>query len=67
MEIKFVNITQFSRLKKCSREAVYNAEKRGEIEIDRSAGFPVIHLTEKHQNWKPNSQGRPKKEIHDDL
>ncbi|MBK9097528.1 MAG: hypothetical protein IPM14_05240 [bacterium] len=59
--MKFVSITHFAVLKKCSRETVYNAEKRGEVEIDRTAGVPVIHLTEKNMNWKPGqNMGRPK-------
>ncbi len=61
--MKFVNIKQFANMKGCSRETVYAAERRGEVNIDRSAGFPVIYLTEKNLNWKPGQRiGRPKKE-----
>jgi hypothetical protein len=59
--MKFVSITNFAEMKKCSRETVYNAEKRGEIDIDRTAGVPVIHLTEKNMSWKPGqNMGRPR-------
>jgi hypothetical protein len=62
--MKFFNIKQFAVLKKCSRETIYNAAKRGEVDIDRSAGFPVVYLTEKNLNWMPGQKiGRPKKEI----
>jgi len=39
-------------MKKCSRENIYNAERKGEVDVDRSAGFPVIYLTEKNSQWK---------------
>ena len=59
--MKFVSITNFAGMKKCSRETVYNAEKRGEVDIDRTAGAPVIHLTEKNMSWKPGqNMGRPR-------
>jgi len=61
MTLKFVNIRQFAELKKCSRECIYKADRKGEITIDRSAGFPVIFLTEKNRSWKPRGKGRPKK------
>ncbi len=62
--MKFVNIKQFAVMKKCSRETIYNAAKRGEVDIDRSAGFPVVYLTEKNLNWKSGQNtGRPKKGI----
>lgn len=62
--MKFVNITQYATMKKCSRETIYNAAKRGEIDIDRSAGFPVIYLNEKNTAWQPGKKvGRPKKGI----
>lgn len=64
--MKFVNVKQFAALKKCSRETIYNAAKRGKVDIDRSAGFPIIYLTEKNLNWKPGQNtGRPKKGILD--
>jgi hypothetical protein len=51
-------------MKKCSRETIYNAAKRGEVDIDRSNGFPVIYLTVKNLNWMPGQNtGRPKKGI----
>uniref|UniRef100_A0A7V2ZLE1 Helix-turn-helix domain-containing protein n=1 Tax=Ignavibacterium album TaxID=591197 RepID=A0A7V2ZLE1_9BACT len=60
--MKFVNIKKFSEMKKCSRETVYNAAKRGYIEIDRSSGIPVIFLNEKNLSWQPGqNRGRPKK------
>lgn len=58
-KIKFVNITQFAKIKKVSRETLYKAERNGEIEVDRSSGFPVIFLTEKNKKWKPRPKGRP--------
>jgi hypothetical protein len=62
--MKFVNIKQFAAMKKCSRETIYNAAKRGEVDIDRSNGFPVIYLTVKNLNWMPGQNtGRPKKGI----
>ena len=60
--MKFVSITQFAKLKKCSRETIYKAADRGEVEIDRSSGIPVIFLTEKNSSWKPGEVGRPRKE-----
>jgi len=61
--MKFVNITRFAAMKKCSRETVYNAAKRGKIDIDRNSGMPVIYLTEKNLNWNPGENiGRPRKE-----
>lgn len=51
-------------MKKCSRQTVYNAARKGEINIDRSQGFPIIFLTEKNLNWKSGQNiGRPKKGI----
>jgi len=59
--MKFVSITHFAGIKKCSRETVYNATKRGEIDIDRTAGVPVIYLTRKNMNWIPGqNMGRPR-------
>ena len=59
--MKFVSITRFAEMKKCSRETVYNAAKRGEIDVDRTAGVPVIYLTEKNQKWMPGQNiGRPR-------
>lgn len=63
--MKFVNIKQFAELKGCSRENIYNAEKKGEVSIDRSAGFPVVFITEKNKNWKPRRKGRPTKNYSD--
>ena len=60
--MKFVNVKQFADMKNCSRENVYNAARNGEVDIDRSAGFPVIYLTNKNLNWIPKEKGRPKKE-----
>lgn len=57
--MKFVNISQFAAIKKTSRETIYKAEKDGKLDIDRSAGFPVIFLTEKNRKWKPRPKGRP--------
>jgi hypothetical protein len=61
--MKFVNIKQFADMKKTTRENVYSAERKGEVDIDRTAGFPVIFLTNKNINWKPRGKGRPKKGI----
>lgn len=61
--MKFLNIKSFADLKKCSRETVYRAEKNQEIDINRTAGFPVIFLTDKNKEWEPRRIGRPKKEI----
>jgi hypothetical protein len=61
--MKFLNVKLFAEMKKCSRQTVYNAERVGEIDIDRSTGFPVIYLTEKNLKWKPEPIGRPKKVI----
>ena len=59
--MKFLSITRFAEMKKCSRETVYNAAKRGEIDIDRTAGVPVIYLTEKNLKWMPRQKmGRPR-------
>lgn len=63
MDNKFVNVKQYAAMKKCSRENIYNAAERGEVDIDRTAGFPVIYLTEKNLKWKPAQVGRPKKGI----
>jgi hypothetical protein len=61
--MKFVNITRFAAMKKCSRETVYKAAKRGKIDIDRNSGMPVIYLTDKNLNWIPGENtGRPRKE-----
>lgn len=65
--MKFVNIKQFAEMKKCSRENIYNAERKGEISIDRTAGFPVIYLTKENLNWKPKEKGRPPKKEKLDL
>ena len=59
--MKFVSIKRFAEMKECSRETVYNAAKRGKIDIDRTSGIPVIHLTEKNMDWKPGqNMGRPR-------
>lgn len=59
--MRFINIKKFAELKKCSRETIYNAAKRGEVEIDRSSGTPLIFLTEENMNWKPGQNiGRPR-------
>ena len=63
MKSKFVNIKQFAKMKGCSRESVYKAERKGELVIDRSAGFPVVYLTEMNLNWKPRKKGRPRKQV----
>lgn len=63
--MRFVNIIQFAKMKKCSRETVYKAERKGEIEIDRTAGFPIIYLSEKNLYWKPKRQGRPPNKVLD--
>ena len=61
--MKFLSITRFAALKKCSRETVYNAARNDRIAIDRSSGIPVIFLTEKNLSWKPGKNiGRPRKE-----
>jgi len=50
-------------MKKCTRQTVYNAISKGEIDIDRSQGFPIVYLTEKNLNWKPGQNiGRPHKQ-----
>ncbi len=60
--MKFVSIKSFAGLKKCSRETVYNAAKRGEIDIDRTSGIPVIYLSKKNLEWNPSqNMGRPRK------
>jgi len=62
--MNFVNIKQFALTKGCSRMTIYAAEERGELKIDRSAGFPVIYLTKENLAWKPGQRiGRPKKVI----
>ena len=61
---KFVNITKFATMKNCSRETIYSAERKGEIDIDRSSGFPVVYLTAKNLGWKKK---KSKKEFRDDL
>ena len=61
--MKFLNVTLFAAMKKCSRVTIYNAAKSGEVDIDRQAGFAVIYLNEKNLNWKPAQVGRPKKGI----
>lgn len=53
-----MNIKQFAKWKGCSRQNIYNAEKRGEVEIDRTKGFPVIFLNKNNTNWKPKGRGR---------
>ncbi len=63
MDTKFVNVKQYATMKKCSRETIYNAAKRGEVDIDRQAGFPVIYLTGKNIKWNPGNVGRPKKGV----
>jgi len=58
----FTNVKQFAEIKGCSRQTIYLAEERGEIDIDRTAGFPIVYLTKKNLNWKPGQRiGRPKK------
>lgn len=60
--MKFLSIKKFAELKKCSRETIYNAAKKGYLNIDRSSGTPVIFLNEKNLSWQPGfNQGRPKK------
>ena len=61
--MKFVSITSFADMKKCSRQTIYNAAKEGKIDIDRSSGIPVIYLTESNLNWSPGqNMGRPRRE-----
>ena len=60
--MKFLNVKQFAEMKNCSRETVYKAAKSEKVNIDRSAGFPVIHLNDKNLSWNPQQIGRPKKE-----
>lgn len=61
--MRFVNIKQFAAIKNTTRENVYAAERKGEIDIDRSAGFPIIFLTEKNRKWKPRKKGRPRNQM----
>lgn len=64
--MKFLNVKLFAELKNCTRQTIYNAERDGEIDIDRSQGFPVVFLTKKNSNWKAGQNvGRPSKEIAD--
>lgn len=65
--MRFLNIKQFADLKKCSRENIYNANRKGEVDINRSAGFPVIFLNEKNISWKPKGKGRPRRESIDSI
>jgi len=59
--MNFVSIKRFADLKKCSRETVYNAAKRGKINIDRTSGIPIIYLSKKNLDWKPGQEmGRPR-------
>lgn len=62
--MKFLNVKLFAELKECTRQTVYNAESKDEVDIDRSQGFPIVYLTKKNLNWKPGQNiGRPKKEV----
>lgn len=62
IKLKFVNIKRFAKFKGCSRQTIYAAERRGEIDINRDAGFPVVYLTKKNLAWKPGQKvGRPRK------
>lgn len=62
---KFVNITQFAKMKKCSRETIYSAGRKGELDIDRTAGFPVIYLTEKNNSWKKRKSNKEKLDLNE--
>lgn len=48
----YYEISEFAGLKNCSRQTVYNAIKRGELETSRMYGKLLLKKSVKNQNWQ---------------
>lgn len=46
-------IIEFALKKNCTRQTVYNAIKRGELETFRKYGKTLLKDTAKNKNWIP--------------
>lgn len=46
-------IIEFAKNKNCSRQTVYNAIKRNELDTDSKFGKTLLRNTEKNKNWMP--------------
>lgn len=47
------SIIEFALKKHCSRQTVYNAIKRGELETSRKYGKTLLKDSAKNKNWQP--------------
>ena len=46
-------IIEFAKNKNCSRQTVYNAIKRNELDTSSQFGKTLLRDTEKNKNWMP--------------
>ena len=46
-------IIEFAKNKNCSRQTVYNAINRNELDTFPQFGKTLLRDTEKNKNWKP--------------
>jgi len=49
----YYEILEFAELKSCSRQTIYNAIKRGELESSRLYGKLLLKKTAKNKDWTP--------------
>lgn len=48
----YYTILEFAKLKKTTRQTIYNAIKRNELEVVRLYGKQLIRKTQINENWK---------------
>lgn len=50
--LRLKTIPEFAEIKNCSRQTVYNAINRGELDTIVKFGKKLINLTKKNKSWE---------------
>jgi len=49
----YYEISEFAELKNCTRQTIYSAVKRGEVEASRLYGKLLVRKSAKNKKWEP--------------
>ena len=52
--MEYLSVTNYAKLKKVHRNAIYLAGSEGRIDIDKTSGVSIIFMTKKNKDWQPS-------------
>ena len=53
-----LTVMEFAKEKECSRQTIYNAIKRGELDAIKRHSTTLIRETKRNKLWKPDDSKR---------